>query len=277
MSQAPMAVYGQNVRWGTRLGHDLGMVDTLWAGLTDSHAGCPMGITAENLACDYGITREQSDAYAISSQERWAAAHEAGKFVDELTSVEVKSRKGKVPFEVDEHPRATTLEKLAKLPPSFKKDGVVHAGSASGICDGAASLIVASEAAVSQYGLKPLAELLSWAVVGVDPTRMGIGPVPAIQAAVKRAGLELSDVDRVEINEAFAPQIIACAQALGLDMARTNVNGGAIALGHPLGASGARITAHLAHVLARGEASTAVGAACIGGGQGIALVLKAVP
>ena len=276
MSQAPMAVYGHNVRFGTPLGKDLGMQDTLWAGLTDSHAGCPMGVTAENLAEEYGITRQMSDEYAIRSQQKWAAAHEAGKFADELAPVTLKSRKGEEVFDVDEHPKpSTTVEKIGKLPTPFKKGGVVSPASASGICDGAGAIVLASEAAVKEHGLSPLAELVSWASVGVEPTKMGIGPVPATQAALAKAGLSLADVDLVDINEAFAPQFLSCCQALGLDMDKVNAFGGAIALGHPLGASGSRITASLAHAVNRGEAKIAVGAACIGGGQGIALVLKA--
>jgi len=276
MSQAPMAVYGQNVRWGSPLGKDIGMQDTLWAGLTDSHAGCPMGVTAENLAAEYGITRQMSDEYAVRSQTRWAAAHAAGKFDDELAPIELKSRKGVELFAVDEHPKPkTTVEGMAKLPTPFKKEGVVTPASASGICDGAGAIILASEEAVKEHGLSPLAELIGWASVGVEPTKMGIGPVPAIEAALGKAGVALGDVDLVDINEAFAPQFLSCCKALGLDMEKTNVMGGAIALGHPLGASGSRITANLAHAVNRGEAKIAVGAACIGGGQGIALVLKA--
>jgi len=276
MSQAPMSVYGHEVRWGTRLGVNAQMQDTLWAGLTDSHAGCPMGITAENLAADYSITRAESDAYALSSQQRWADANAKGVFAHEIEPIVLTSKKGPISFATDEHPRVTTLEKMGALPTTFKKGGVVTAASASGICDGAGALVLASEAAVKKYGLKPLAELVSWANVGVDPTRMGIGPVPAIQEALKKASMSLEDMDRIEINEAFAPQVLACAKGLGIDASKLNINGGAIALGHPLGASGSRITLHLAHAIARGEVKTAVGAACIGGGQGIALVLKAV-
>jgi len=276
MSQSPMSVYGQDVRWGTRLGQDMKLVDTLWAGLTDSYAGCAMGMTAENLAAEYGISRLASDEFALSSQEKWSAAHAAGAFRSEIAPIEVRGKKGMVSFETDEHPRATTIEKLGTLATTFKKDGIVTAGSASGICDGAAAIVVASEAAVTAHGLKPLAELVGWASVGVEPSVMGIGPVPAIQAALERSGMTLDEMERVEINEAFAPQVLACAKALSLDMSKLNVKGGAIALGHPLGASGARITAHLAHAIANGEVKTAVGAACIGGGQGIALVLKAV-
>jgi len=276
MSQAPMAVYGHEVRWGTKLGAPTEMKDTLWAGLTDSHVGSPMGITAENLANDYGISRADSDAFALGSQQKWVAAKAAGKFDDEIAPMQLKSRKGSVTFDTDEHPRETAIDKMGKLPTTFKKDGVVTAASASGICDGAGAIVLASEAAVKEHELEPLCELVSWASVGVDPTRMGIGPVPAIKAALSKASMTIADIDRVEINEAFAPQIMACAKELGLDMATTNVNGGAIALGHPLGASGSRITMHLAHAIKRGEAKTAVGSACIGGGQGIALVLKEV-
>jgi acetyl-CoA acyltransferase 2 len=232
------------------------------------------GITAENLASDFDISRQASDEYAVQSQERWAAANSSGVFSDEIVPLELKGKKGPVSFDTDEHPRLTPLDKMAKLATTFKKDGVVTAASASGICDGAGSLVLASEAAVEKHGLKPLCELVSWSVVGVDPTRMGIGPVPAITAALSKAGIEMGAVDRVEINEAFAPQAMACAKDLGLDMSKLNVNGGAIALGHPLAASGSRITMHLAHAIARGEVATAVGSACIGGGQGIALVLR---
>ena len=211
MSQAPMSVYGHEVRWGTRLGVNAQMQDTLWAGLTDSHAGCAMGVTAENLASDYGISRADSDAYAVQSQERWAAASAAGVFVDEILPIELKSRRGVVAFEIDEHPRQTSLEKMGTLPTTFKKGGVVTAASASGICDGAGALVLASEAAVAVHGLTPLCELASWASVGVDPTRMGIGPVPAIHEALHKASMELGQIDRVEINEAFAPQVLITA------------------------------------------------------------------
>ena len=277
MSQAPMAAYGQHVRFGTRLGTDLKLTDTLWAGLTDSQAGCAMGITAENLASDFGITREESDLFALNSQRKWAKAQANGDFAAEVAPMTLPGKKGSsVEFSVDEPPRETTLDKLGKLPTTFKKNGVVTPGSASGIADGAASLVVASERAVLDHNLKPLAEIVSWAVVGVEPTRMGIGPVPAINMALAKVQLSLSKMDLIEINEAFAPQVLACAVELGLDPANLNKRGGAIALGHPLGASGARITAHLAHMLAQGKGQYAIGAACIGGGQGISLVLKSV-
>jgi len=276
MSQAPHAVRG--LRWGAKLGNNPELEDSLWSSLTDSYAGCAMGITAENLAERHGITREQCDAYALRSQQAWVAAKDAGRFDAEIAPVTVESRRKTVTVDTDEHPRRdSSMEGLAKLRPSFKKDGVVTAGNASGICDGAGALILASEEAVKNHGLKPLARLVQWHVAGVDPQIMGIGPVPAIRGALTRAGLGLADMDLIEINEAFAPQYLACEKELELDRSKVNVDGGAISLGHPLGASGARITAHLVHELRRRQAKHAVGSACIGGGQGIALVLENAP
>ena len=276
MSQAPFAA--RDIRWGIKFGPKAPeLEDTLWSSLHDPHAGCSMAITAENLADKYGITREQADAYGQRSQQAWGAAHKAGYFKQEIAPIELTSRKGTEIFEVDEHPRPdATLEKMATLPAVFKKGGTVTAGNASGICDGAGALILASAEAVKRHNLVPLARLVQWGVVGVEPTLMGIGPVPAIKAAIERAGLRLSDMDLIEINEAFAPQYLACEKELELDRAKVNVNGGAIALGHPLGASGARITAHLVHELSRRQGKYAVGSACIGGGQGIAVVLENV-
>ncbi|MCA9689327.1 MAG: acetyl-CoA C-acetyltransferase [Nannocystaceae bacterium] len=275
MSQAPHAVRG--ARFGVRLGLDLKMEDTLWSSLLDTYTGCTMAITAENLAEKYKITREQCDAYGLRSQQAWAAAQEAGRFHAEIAPIELKTRKGVSEFKVDEHPRPdANLAAMGRLPTVFKKDGVVTAGNASGICDGAGALILASEEAVAQHQLTPLARLVSWHVAGVDPTIMGIGPVPAIRGALERAGLGLEAMDLVEVNEAFAPQYLAVEKELGLERDKTNVNGGAIALGHPLGASGARITAHLVHELRRRQGKYAVGSACIGGGQGIAVVLERV-
>jgi acetyl-CoA acyltransferase 2 len=271
-----MTAYGQDVRFGVRLGADLKLTDALWAALTDSYTGIPMGITAEKLAEKYNISREDTDAYAYRSQQSWGAANAKGVFEAEITPVEVKTKKGKQMMTADEYPRPqTTLEQLGKLPTVFKKDGTVTAGSASGINDGAAALLVASEEAVKQHNLKPLARIVSYGIAGVDPSIMGIGPCPAIRTALERANLTLNDMDLVEINEAFAAQYLACEKELGLDREKTNKNGGAIAIGHPLGASGARITTHLAHQLAADANSKyAVGSACIGGGQGIAIVLE---
>ncbi len=275
MSQAPYAARG--IRFGTRLGVSPALEDTLWSSLTDTYCGCPMAITAENLAAEYGITREMADEYGLRSQKAWASAHAEGRFGAELCSVEIKGRKGPEVFAVDEHPRPDSdLAGMAKLPTAFKKDGVVTAGNASGICDGAGAVLLANEDAVKAHGLTPLAKIVQWHVAGVEPKTMGIGPVPAIQGALERSGLSMDQIDLFEINEAFAPQYLACEKALGLPREKTNVNGGAIALGHPLAASGARITAHLVHELQRIGGRYAIGSACIGGGQGIALVLERV-
>ncbi len=273
MSQAPHSVWG--MREGARFGQPPALVDTLWASLTDSFCNTPMAVTAENLATKYGISRADCDAFALRSQKRWAAAKEGGAFADELVPVELPSKKGPVTVAVDEHPRPdSTLETLAKLPPVFKKDGVVSAGNASGICDGAAALVVCDGAWAKTRGLTPLAKLLQWGIAGVEPTLMGIGPAPAIRSALSRAGLEASSVDWFDVNEAFAAQWLAVQRELELPDEKSNPNGGAIALGHPLGASGARITTSLVYQLRRTDTRLAVGSACIGGGQGIALVLE---
>lgn len=273
MTQAPYMV--RNIRFGTRLGMDLQLEDMLWAGLTDSYTKMPMAITAENLAEQYGITREDCDRYALQSQTRWAKAQANGAFKAEITPLEVKGKKGPEVFEIDEHPKPqTTPEVLAKLAPVFKKGGTVTAGNASGICDGAAALVLANEAAITKYNLTPLARLVSYGIAGCDPKIMGIGPVPAGKAALKAAGKDLKDMDICEVNEAFAPQYLAVEKELGLDPEITNMNGGAIALGHPLAASGARITTHLTHELIRQNKKFAFGSACIGGGQGIAIILE---
>jgi acetyl-CoA acyltransferase 2 len=273
MTQAPHVLRG--ARDGYAFGKAPSLEDSLWSALTDSYSNTPMAVTAENLAVKYGISRQACDEYALSSQQRWAAANEKGLFKGEIAPLEIAQKKGTTTFAVDEHPRPqTTLEILAKLAPVFKKDGVVTAGNASGICDGAAALVLTTAEYASSKGLKPLAKVVQWGVAGVDPTIMGIGPAPAIRAALDRAGLKQSDVDLFEVNEAFASQYLAVEKELGLDRARTNVNGGAIALGHPLGASGARITAHLVYELGRRSGRYAVGSACIGGGQGVAVVLE---
>ncbi len=275
MTQSPHVVYG--LREGQKFGKPPKMLDSLWEVLTDSYCGTPMAVTAENLAEKYGITREDADAFALKSQKRWAAAQESGGFADEIAPMEVQAGRKTISVDRDEHPRPeTTLEGLAKLPPVFKKDGVVSAGNASGICDGAAALVVADGAWAKDRGLTPLARLVQWGVAGVEPTLMGIGPAPAIRIALDRAGLSQDAIDLFDVNEAFAPQFLAVQKELGLPDDRTNVNGGAIALGHPLGASGARITANLIYTLRRQGKKLAVGGACIGGGQGIAVVLEAV-
>ena len=275
MSQAPMVIDGLSARFGTALGKGLHAEDALWAGLTDSYVKLPMGLTAEKLAVQYNITREQCDAYGLRSQVLYQEAAKAGVFDAEIAPVEVKGKKGPTMIAADEHPRAgAKIEDLQKLKPVFKEGGAVTAGTASGICDGAASLVVASEEACTQNGMKPLARIVAWNRVGCDPSIMGIGPVEAIRGALKAANLTLQDMDFVEINEAFAAQYLACEKELGLDPTKSNVNGGAIAMGHPLGASGSRILAHLSHALVRTGKTYAVGAACIGGGQGIAVILK---
>ncbi|KAM4840996.1 3-ketoacyl-CoA thiolase, mitochondrial [Thomomys bottae] len=273
MSQSPYCV--RNARFGTKFGVDLKLEDTLWAGLTDQHVKLPMGLTAENLAAQHKISREDCDRYALQSQQRWKAANDAGYFNEEMAPIEVKTRKGKQTMQMDEHPRPqTTLEQLQKLPNVFKKEGTVTAGNASGVSDGAGAVIIASEDAVKKHNFTPLARVVSYFVSGCDPTIMGIGPVPAISGALKKAGLSLKDMDLIEVNEAFAPQYLAVQKSLDLDPSKTNVNGGAIALGHPLGGSGSRITAHLVHELRRRGGRYAVGSACIGGGQGIAVIIQ---
>jgi len=274
MSQSPHVAYG--MRWGLPLGQGAELRDALWDGLTDRHCGCPMGVTAENLADRYDISREASDAYALQSQSRWAEAQRAGRFDDEIVPLTLKTKKGEVAFGTDEHPRQTSLEKLSGLKAVFKPDGRVTAGNASGICDGAAALVVASGDAVKDQDLQPLARVATWGIAGVDPTIMGIGPAPALRTALARADRKLADLERIEVNEAFAPQVLAVMKDLELDPAKTNVNGGAVALGHPLGASGARITAHLVYERARAQARWVAGSACIGGGQGIAILLEGV-
>jgi acetyl-CoA acyltransferase 2 len=275
MSLSPHAVRG--IRFGVRLGQDVIMEDSLWAGLTDFQIKTPMGVTAENLAEKFGITREQCDAYAVRSQQRWKKAHDAGHFKDELAPVEVKTKKGVELVDTDEHPKpATTIESLSKLPTVFKKNGTVNAGNASGICDGAGCIILASEEACTKHNLKPLARVVGYGIAGCDPHIMGIGPVTAIEALLQATNKSVGDIDLVDVNEAFAPQFLAVEKSLGLDPEKTNVNGGAIALGHPVGASGSRITANLIYELRRRRAKYGIGAACIGGGQGIAVMIESI-
>lgn len=277
MSQAPHVVRG--ARWGNlRLGDPAKYFeDALWAALLDSNCGLTMAQTAEELGDRYEVTREGSDAVAFRSQQRAKAAWDAGRFAEEITPVEVRTRKGKVDFAQDEHMRPdTTLEALAALKPYFREGGFVTAGNASGIGDGSASTVIADRGWAEKHGLKPLGRLVSWAYVGVNPKIMGIGPAPASRAALQRGGLTLDDMDLVEVNEAFAAQYCAVEKDLGLDPEKTNVDGGAIALTHPLAASGARITIHLLHELRRRGGRYALGSACIGGGQGGAVVVEAL-
>ena len=276
MSQAPHVVRG--ARWGgLRLGDAGGAFeDLLWTALRDSSCGLTMAETAEELADRYQVTREESDAVAFRSQQRAHAAWEAGRFDAEVVPVSLPFRKGTVEFARDEHMRPdTTMEALAALRPYFRTDGRITAGSASGIGDGAASTVIASGSWAEARGIEPIGRLVAWGYVGVEPCVMGIGPAPAARLALERASLSLEDMAIVEINEAFAPQYRAVEKELGLDPERTNVDGGAIALTHPLAASGARITIHLLHELRRRGERYGLGAACIGGGQGASVVVEA--
>lgn len=274
MSQAPHVIRG--ARWGLPLGQSK-LEDSLWEGLTDSYNDMPMAITAENLARQYEISREQSDEFSMRSQRAAVKAANDGYYAAEIAPVEVAGRKGSVLVDKDEGPRPdTSAEKLAKLPPRFKKDGVVTAGNASGITDGAAAVVLTTLAQAQRDGLKPLGRVVAWGIVGVDPDIMGIGPAFAIPQALQRAKLGLDQIDVVEINEAFAPQVLACMDELGLETERVNPNGGAIALGHPLGASGARLAYTVLRELRRQHKKYGVASACIGGGQGIAAVLEAL-
>jgi len=259
------------MRTGARMG-DTTMVDMMVAVLTDPFGAGHMGMTAENQAAKWGISREEQDAFALESQVRAAKAIAEGRFKSQIVPVTLKTRKGEVVFDTDEHPRATTLEALAKMKPAFKKDGSVTAGNASGINDGAAFLVLAGDAAAGKSGQKPLARLVSYAVSGVEASLMGDGPIPSTQAALKRAGLTLDQIDVIEANEAFAAQAIAVGKGLGLDPVKTNPNGGAIALGHPVGATGAVIVTKLLHEMQRVNARYGLATMCIGGGQGITTI-----
>jgi acetyl-CoA C-acetyltransferase/acetyl-CoA acyltransferase 2 len=275
MSQAPYVLRGG--RFGVPLGKTPALEDSLWTALTDTHARMPMALTAEKLAEQYGITQDEVDTFSVLSQRRTAEAQAAGRFQDEIEPVEIETRKGKVVFAKDEHPRPeTTVEGLRKLPKVFKKDGVIHAGAASGVADGAAMLVMTSRESADRRGLRPLARLVNWGVAGVDPTVMGIGPVPAFRNAMARAGAKLADFDLFEVNEAFAPQYLAVEKELGLPRDRTNVDGGAIAVGHPLAASGARLTLHTIRALRQRGGRHGLAGACIGGGQGIAVIVEAL-
>jgi acetyl-CoA acetyltransferase family protein len=274
MSQAPHVIRG--ARSGFALGQGT-LEDSLMVALLDTYCNTPMAGTAENLARKFEISREEQDQYALRSQQEAKRAQDNGYFAQEIVPVEVKTRKGSVLFEQDDHLRPeTTLEGLAKLRPAFAKDGFVTAGNASGIVDGAAALVIADEQFVKSRDLTPMGRIVSWAYAGVEPEIMGIGPVPATQAALEKAGLTLDQIDLVEVNEAFAGQYLAVEKELGLDRSRTNVNGGAIALGHPLGATGTRLVLTVLHELHRRSLRYGLATACIGGGQGIAMIVERV-
>ena len=274
MTQSPHVIRG--ARTGFKLGEGK-LEDSLMSGLLDTYCGCNMAETAENVAAEYGVTRKDSDEYALRSQQAAEAAVQAGKMKDEIVPVEVKVGRKTELFSVDDHRRPeTTLETLGKLGPAFRKDGIVTAGNASGIVDGAAAVVVTHAKTADARGWKPLGRIVSWATVGVEPRIMGIGPVPASQKALAAAGLKIAQIDRVEVNEAFAPQYLAVEKGLGLDRAKTNVNGGAIALGHPLGASGTRLILTLLLELRRANLRYGLATACIGGGQGIAMIVEAM-
>ena len=275
MSAAPYAV--PSARWGARM-NNVQMIDiTVNDGLWDAFNNYHMGITAENVAEKYGLTREMQDEFAVKSQNKAEAAIKAGKFKDEIVPITIPQRKGDpIVFDTDEHPTfGSTMEKVARLRPAFKKDGgTVTAANASGINDGAAAFVVMSKEKADELGLTPMATIVSYATGGVDPSIMGLGPVPATRKALEKAGMTIDDLDLIEANEAFAAQSLAVARDLNFDMDKVNVNGGAIALGHPVGASGARILVTLLYEMAKRDAKTGLATLCIGGGQGQALIVK---
>ncbi|HET7220584.1 MAG TPA: acetyl-CoA C-acyltransferase, partial [Vicinamibacterales bacterium] len=274
MSQAPHVIRG--LRDGLRLGQGQ-LEDTLWSALLDTHCGCTMAVTAENCAAKYGVSREEQDRYAVRSQQLAAKAWQEGRLAEEVVPVEIKSRKGVEVFAQDDHMRpGSTMEGLAKLPAAFSKNGCVTAGNASGIVDGGAALLLASRAGVTRHGLTAIGRLTHWASVGVEPSLMGMGPAPATRRVLDKAGLTLADIDLIEVNEAFAAQYLSVEKELGLDRDRVNVNGGAIALGHPLGMTGTRLLLTLLLELRRRGLRRGLATACIGGGQGIAAVVEAV-
>ena len=274
MSQAPHVIRG--LRSGLRLGKGE-LEDTLWSALLDTHCGCTMAGTAENCAAKYSVTRQEQDCYAIRSQKLADNAWKNGRLAEEVVPVEITSRKGTEDFAQDDHMRPdSTLEGLAKLPPAFSKNGCVTAGNASGIVDGGAALLLASARAAKRHDATPLGKLTHWATVGVEPTLMGMGPVPATRLVLDKAGLTLDDVDLFEVNEAFAAQYLAVEKELGLDRERVNVNGGAIALGHPLGMTGTLLLLTLTLELRRRGLKRGLATACIGGGQGIAAIVESV-
>jgi len=272
MSSVPY--YNDDLRWGRRMRNSV-MKDGLTDILTDPYNGLIMGMTAENIAERYDVSREDQDEYALMSQQRAAAAIAAGKFREEIVPVEVKTRKGTAMFDTDEHPLPdTTPEKLAALKPAFKEGGTVTAGNASGINDGAAALVVAGAGKVEELGLRPMARIISYSYVGVDPDIMGVGPIYAVPEALRKAGLTLEDIDVIELNEAFAAQALACIRELGLDLDKTNIYGSGIALGHPVGCTGARILVTLMTALRERGGRYGLASLCCGGGQGIAMVIE---
>lgn len=275
MSRAPYLL--KNARWGYRMGNGEIIDSMLSEGLTCAMAGCHMGVTAENIAAEYGISRTDQDAFAAESQRRAAEAIAAGRFAEEIVPVFIQQKKGEpLAFQIDEYPRATTsAETLARLRPAFvKENGTITAGNASGINDGAAALVIASEDRARLMELAPMAKIIAYASGGVDPRIMGMGPMPAIERALEKAELKLADIDLFELNEAFAAQSLAVVRQLGIDESRVNVNGGAIALGHPIGASGARVLVTLLYEMRRRNARRGLAALCIGGGQGIAMIIE---
>lgn len=273
MSQSPFVM--RNCRFGVKFTQTPTNECTLWSTLTDWHINTPMGVTAENLAKKYGLTRKDVDEYALTSQTRWKDANKSGRFKDEMAPIKLVERRKESVMDVDEHPQDTSMEILGKLRPSFDKDGVSTAGNSSGIGDGAGAIVLASEDSVSKHKLKPLARVAGYSIVGCEPSIMGIGPVHAIKRVCDANGLSLEkDIGLIDINEAFSAQFLAVTKELKLDMSKTNVNGGAIALAHPVGASGSRITANLVYEMQKRKVKHAIGAACIGGGQGIAVLLE---
>ncbi len=268
------AVHAMQLRAGTKMG-DATMIDTMIRdGLWDAFNGYHMGITAENIAEQFQVTREDQDAFALASQEKAIAAVSSGRFKDEITPVKIVVKKEEKLFDTDEYPRATTAEVLAKLKSAFKKDGTVTAGNASGLNDGAAAVVLMTAKEAARRGLTPLARIASWAHAGVDPSIMGTGPIPASRAALKKAGWNIQDLDLIEANEAFAAQALRVNRELGWDTSKVNVNGGAIAIGHPIGASGARVLVTLLHEMQKRDAKKGLATLCIGGGMGIALTVE---
>jgi acetyl-CoA C-acetyltransferase len=276
MSRMPYLIDAEDARWGHKMGH-FTLVDAMYRdGFTCSVCGMIMGETVEGLARQYGITREASDAYALESQHRAERAIAAGRFADEIAPIAFKDAKGKdQTLTADEHPRAgTTIESLRKLPLAFGQDGIVTAGASSGVTDGGAAVVIASAAAAKARGLTPLARIIGWASAGVDPRMMGIGPVPAVHKLLKKTGLSLEDFDLVELNEAFAAQVLAVLKDLPIPLEKLNVNGGAIALGHPIGCTGTRIVVTLLHEMMRRKARRGLATLCVSGGMGMALALE---